>query len=291
MLRKPELVVNTHDLIGEGPCWDEKRQVIYWVDILGKKLYGFDTMGGTLKTLDCEQQIGAFVLKDDGTMVCAQEHGYYFLDPASGKAEFIGDPERDIPKNRFNDGKCDPMGRFWAGTMADGTAPVGSLYVLDNGRSITKKLSDTYISNGLCWSADNQTMYYIDSALKRIDAFDYDLKTGDISNRRVVVAMPEDAGLPDGMTIDIDGTLWVAEYDGYRVSRWDPRTGRQIERIAFPTALITSCAFGGPDFDELYVTSGKNGLDPERKKNEELAGALFKVKLDVKGMPFFRYKG
>ena len=290
MRMEAELVYETKAVIGEGPCWDDVNGLLYYVDIMGKKVNVYDPTTNTHKSYDTQKQIGALVLDKDGKLVAAAEDGYDYLDLDTGTLDIIAGIKEDTPGTRFNDGKCDSAGRFWAGTMGNGADPVGALYVMDTDKSVRKMAEGITISNGLAWSLDDKTMYYIDSVLKTIDAFDYDIASGDISNRRTVVRIPGIA-LPDGMTIDTNGFLWVAEYFGSRVSVWNPITGTCVDEVALPVSNVTSCTFGGHDMKTLFITSALNGLDDDQLSHQPLAGALFKLHTNVMGARTVRYKG
>jgi sugar lactone lactonase YvrE len=217
--------------------------------------------------------------------------GFAAFDPANGQLTLIADPEADLPDNRFNDGKCDPAGRFWAGTMAySNQTTQGSLYRLDPDLSVHKMLGEIGIANGIVWSLDNQIMYYIDSVANTVRAFDYELATGNISNGRVVIRT-DGLGLPDGMAIDAEGMLWVAHFGGSCVRRWNPHTGQVIGVIELPASQITACAFGGPDLATLYITSAAIGLDDADLQREPHAGGLFMATPGVKGVPSFSFAG
>lgn len=280
-----KVLVEGESLLGEGPLWLADSKEIVWVDIEGKCLLIFSIVTGKKRTLPVGQRIGAVVRAEDGRMVCALENGFYYLNPETESLEPIVDPESHLPGNRFNDGKCDPMGRFWAGTMPiEGEGPVGALYRLDGDGSVHKMVEEIGCSNGLGWSLDGKTMYYIDTSTKRIDRFDYDAVSGNITNRQTVVVIPSEQGYPDGMTVDAEGMIWVAHWDGYCISRFDPSTGECLERIELPVSRITSCCFGGEDMDELYITSARVGLSEEQLLREPLAGSLFVYKAGVKGL-------
>jgi sugar lactone lactonase YvrE len=198
------------------------------------------------------------------------------------------DPEGNRPEIRFNDGKCDPAGRFWAGTMAVAeNAAIGSLFCLFADGHVERKLTGVRISNGIVWSLDHRTLYYIDSPRRIVDAFDYDLDTGAIANRRTAIDVHPEMGYPDGATLDAEGMLWIAHFGGARVTRWNPRTGQHLGTIALPASNITSCAFGGPKLDRLYITSASIGL----KNREPQAGALFCVDAGVGGIPACEFAG
>ena len=208
--------------------------------------------------------------------------GFAAIDLDSGRRTPIEDPEHHLPDNRFNDGKCDPAGRFWAGTMDTREELAPAPCVLP-GRElrVPRKVPGVSISNGLAWSADGTTMYCVDSPTRHIVAYDYDVATGAIENPRPVFHVPEGAGFPDGMAIDVDGCLWVALWDGRRVLRVDPVSGDIADHIDMPVSRPTSCAFGGSAFDELFITSASN-LPPHQLAREPHAGGVFRVRPGVK---------
>ena len=182
-----------------------------------------------------------------GCVIVAMNHGFYSLDLETERFTTISDPEEHLPDQRFNDGKCDAAGRFWAGTMHMNVdnSPTGKLYCLNPDFTVKEVLDNIYCSNGTTWNADSTTMYYIDSPTKQVSAFDFHLNSGEISNRRTAVVIPPNGGVPDGKTIDEEGMLWVAQWGGSQVSRWNPLTGEMLEAIPIPAAHVTSCTFGG----------------------------------------------
>ncbi len=286
------LVLDQKATLGEGPSWDAPSKKLYWVDIMQKKVFIYDRATGTNQTVQLDQMPGAIVPRTSGGAVVALESGFYALNLENGDLALLADPEKDIPDNRFNDGKCDPKGRFWAGTMTTKQmAPVGSLYCLDTDLSYKRMVSGVGCSNGLAWSPDQKTMYFIDSITKQVAAFDYDLSTGSIFSRRAVVTIPEGGGVPDGMTIDNEGMLWVAQWGGYQVSRWNPATGEMIGRIPIPAAHVTSCTFAGDNLDELYITTARAGVSDEALTKQPYAGGLFMAKPGVRGIGTFPFAG
>jgi len=286
-----QLLVDAHALVGEGPIWDEEKGVLYWVDIMSSIVYEYNPVTGENRGYNVGQHVGTVVPRAAGGLMLAVYDGFAAFDPATQQVTLIADPEADIPDNRFNDGKCDPAGRFWAGTMAyNEQLTQGSLYRLDPDFSVHKMLGDVGIANGIVWSLDNTTMYYIDSAANTVRAFDYDLATGVISNGRVVIRT-DGMGLPDGMAIDAEGMLWVAHFGGSCVRRWNPHTGQVIGTIQLPASQITACAFGGPDLATLYITSAAIGLDEQALAREPHAGGLFVADPGVKGVPTFKFAG
>ncbi|OCT15480.1 SMP-30/gluconolaconase/LRE domain protein [Paenibacillus pectinilyticus] len=288
-----ELVWDGKATLGEGPVWDHRTGQMIWVDIMGQVVHLFTPAEGTTRSIAVDQKVGAAVPREQGGMVVATEHGFHFLDAASGSLARIVDPESHLPNNRFNDGKCDRSGRFWAGTMAqDDSGTTGSLYCLDvDGSLRTVHDGGIGVSNGLGWSPDNKTMYYIDSPTKQVVAYAYDEETGVISDPRTVVTIPEGEGFPDGMSVDSEGMLWIAQWGGWQVGYWNPHTGEKLGSIPVPVERTSSCAFGGEQLDELYITTASVGIKEEEWDKQPNAGGLFRIKLHVKGAPANFYRG
>ena len=293
---KAELLFDAKALLGEGPIWDSRTQTLYWIDILNQRVYA---EGNVLAQLD--DFIGCIAPRKSGGLILAlsgansaDERRFSFasLEPGSARPIQLASPENEPATNRFNDGKCDPHGRFLAGTMDMGESdPTGSLYSFD-GKSITKLLSNVTISNGMAWSPDHKTFYYIDTPTRKVMAFDYDLETGAIANPRVAVEIPDQSlGWPDGMTSDTQGNLWIAMWGGAQVTKWDPRTGSLLERIPVPAKNVSSCVFGGKHLNELYLTSARKGLDDAALAQYPLTGGVFRIETNVEGMPTFEYFG
>jgi sugar lactone lactonase YvrE len=265
-------------LLGEGPVWDARRSSLFWVDILRGEIHEYRPADGYSHTISVGEYVGAVAPYRDGRLMAAMKSGIVLLDPDTGEREAVGHPEAHLPGNRYNDGKCDPAGRFWVGSMSLQEEPgAGSLYMIDHDRSITRQLEGVTISNGLAWINDHRTMYYIDTPTFEVAAFDYDIATGGISNRRVAIRIPETDGYPDGMTTDREGCLWIAHWDGWQVTRWDPHTGRKIHHIPMPAARVTSCAFGGDTGNDLYITSARTGLSEEELGRMSGAGGVWKI--------------
>ena len=280
--------------LGEGPVWDEQRESIHWLDIERGHIHSYNSYRGDFATLEVQQRIGFITLcKDQHAWRAGLQNGLAEIDRNNGAVRIISDPESHLPENRFNDGKCDPQGRLWAGTMSTKEEPgAGNLYMLDvNGRLIKKKEGVT-ISNGMAWSADKKIFYYIDTPTRAVTAWDFDNETGHISHERIILMIPENEGFPDGMTIDTEGMLWVAHWGGWQVSRWDPFSGKKIASIALPVKRVTSCTFGGRHLEDLYITTARKDMDPEEKETQRLAGSLFVVKnCGYRGLPATRFAG
>lgn len=279
--------------LGEGSVWDANHQEILWVDIFENEIHRFSTEHHQHSILKIDQMVGAIVLRSSGGLIAALQHGFAVIDWNSQRIEMLNDPEAHVPQNRFNDGKCDPTGRFWAGTMSIGNSPKqGSLYMLDTDLSVTAKLSQISGANGLAWSPDQRTLYFIDTPTKQVAAFDFNAVDGMITNKRIVIETDQVAGYPDGMTIDTEGMLWIAMWDGYQVARFNPQTGKLIQQIPLPVSKVTSCVFGGQNLQDLYITSASIGLNPDELSKESLAGSLFVVKkCGFTGLPAAEFKG
>lgn len=287
-----ELAVDAKAELGEGPVWYEKEQRLYWVDILKKQLHWHEPENGTNGSVTLDQYVGAAAVRESGGFVLAMTNGFYTLAADMKTLTSIADPETEKPENRFNDGKCDPAGRFWAGTMSlTDAANEGALYCLDTDLSVTSKRSPVSTSNGLTWSPDETTMYYIDSPTRKIIALDYDVNNGEIRNPRTVVEIERGGATPDGMTIDCEGMLWIAEWDGGRVGRWNPENGELLSVVEVPAARATSCMFGGPDLHDLYITTARTGLSEKQLESTPQAGGLFRFRTNVQGIPAYTFKG
>jgi sugar lactone lactonase YvrE len=289
-----ELVADVKALLGEGPIWHARTQTLYWIGIFDKRIYA-----GPDLLAELDDFVGCIAPRKNGGLVLALSHaeegelrsGFASLELNSGKLTSLSTLQNEPSNNRFNDGKCDPSGRFIAGTMDMGEKdPCGSLYSFD-GKSVTKLLSNVTISNGLTWSPDYKTFYYIDTPTREVKAFDYDLGTGAIANPRSVIRIPAAFGWPDGMTSDRQGNLWVAMWGGARITKWNANTGQLLEQIPIPAKNVSSCVFGGKDLNELYITSARKDLDKATLTQYPLTGGLFRLQTNVEGMPTFEFEG
>lgn len=286
-----EMVLDAKATLGEGAFWHEGEQRLYWVDIEGRKLHLFDPATGQDREIAVGERIGTVVPTQDGNALVALQNGIHLLRLDTEELTLIANPleSGDI---RFNDGKCDPAGRFWVGSMhLEQQENAAALYRMDHDGSVKKILSDKTISNGIVWTSDKKIMYYIDTPTRQVTAYDYDHATGDISNHRVAVEVPEGAGNPDGMAIDAEDKVWVAHYGGHAVIRYNPETGERMQKIEVPAPNVTSCAFGGDNLDTLYITTAREGMDEEGLKKYPQSGGLFRVKPGVRGAVFTLFKG
>lgn len=275
--------------LGEGPLWSVKEQCIYWVDILQCSIHALNPGNGEHRRWKMPEHIGSFAFREKGGAVVALRNGLFFYDFDTEQLELIADPEAGPGKTRFNDGKCDRRGRFWTGTMAYSESdPIAALYRLDEKGEIKKMESDVTISNGTGWSPDNRTMYYTDSPTQCIYAYDFDLETGNITNRRVFAK--DKLGYPDGLTVDSEGFVWSAKWDAWRIVRYKP--DGSVDRIVkLPVQCPTSCTFGGPELKHLYITSAWKGLSEEEREHQPEAGNLLVIKTRVAGLPEPLYAG
>jgi sugar lactone lactonase YvrE len=276
-------VLNCQNTLGEGPLWHPAEGALYWVDITGKKIQRYFPASGQTEVFDVPRMVSALGLRQSGGFVCAADDGFHFWTPQGNQFEPIRDPETGRQGARFNDGKVDRGGRFWAGSMTPQGAS-SALYRLDPNLSVHRMVSYITISNGIGWSPDSQTMVYVDSNRLVIYAFDFDLKSGEISRQRDFHRFENHAGVPDGLTVDGEGFIWCALYDGWKVVRIDP-DGNIVDEIHMPVSRPSSVAFGGQHLDELYITSIAEGLSPEEMAQQPMAGDLFMVKPGVRGLP------
>jgi sugar lactone lactonase YvrE len=290
----PELVLDAQALLGEGAIWNAALQCLHWVDIEAHRVFTFDPATGGNRACNVGQKVGTVVPRRAGGLMLALHEGFAALDLETARVQLLPrPPEHDPALARFNDGKCDPAGRFWAGTMVlqKGPNPPGKLYRLDPDGSMHVMVRGVSTSNGLAWSRDRRTLYYIDTPLLRVEAFDYDDATGAIANRRTVITIPPGIGRPDGSTLDAEGMLWIAMWEGWSVTRWNPHTGVMLQSIRLPVARVTSCAFGGRNLDTLYLTSARLGLTGRQLAAQPLAGGLFRLQPGVGGLRAPAYGG
>ncbi|PKO05804.1 MAG: SMP-30/gluconolaconase/LRE domain protein [Chloroflexi bacterium HGW-Chloroflexi-3] len=294
LINKPEILVDQKALTGEGPSWDAQHEVLYWVDIPRATIYVYNPATRQNQGIDLGKDfssIGAVVACKSGGLLFTPERKIAYFDFEQPTYQILAEVEEDLPGNRFNDGKCDPYGRFLAGTMQsapDGT-PTGSLYIMDRDTKVRKLLDGLVISNGLGWSTDYRTFYLADSFSKDVWAFDYDLEHGNISRQRTAFTLPDGIWAADGLTTDTDGMLWLALWDGACVQRWDPRSGELLATYPFP-AKRTSCpVFGGGDMNELYVTSAAIGLQDSDWQAYPHNGALMRLETEFTGLPSFLF--
>ncbi len=272
-------------VLGEAPYWCVEEQVLYWVDIDGKKVMRFNPISGTCETFPQAYEIGNIVKRAKGGFISSVDAGLALIDPSLQEVEIFARLEETLPNNRFNDGKCDRQGRFWTGSLDRGEElPTGSLYCVSGLDGIEVVLSDLIVPNGMGWSPDSRTMYFTDSGHGTIYAYDFDPLTSSFKNRRDFVVVDPTHGVPDGLCVDAEGFVWSAHWDGGRVTRYDPKGA--IERvIEIPVPQVTSVAFGGENLDQLYITTACFGLSDAEISDAPLSGGLFVIEPGVKGLP------
>ena len=285
-----EHVISVDNELGEGALWNADEQTLYWVNIIKGRYHKLHTASGKHEQFEVGTPLGVLGFRAKGGLVMATQRGIAFWDPLAQKLNYVAEPEANIPNSRFNDGAVDRQGRFWAGTVIDGKED-GTLYRLDADLSLHKMETGISCSNGIGWSPDNKTMYYTDSPFCVVYAYDFDPASGEIANRRIHVRTPENEGVPDGLTVDSEGFIWSARWDGWKVSRFDP-DGKLEREVKVPVAFVTSCAFGGKDFDELYITTAMTEESKvEVKRTQPWAGDVFRAHPGVKGLPAPKFAG
>jgi sugar lactone lactonase YvrE len=277
--------------LGEGSMWDARRQKLFWVDIEKMELHCIAPGSMVHRSWKLETRIGTIVPDTNGNLVMGM-HGYVArFNPDTGVSETLITLEGG-PDIRSNDGKCDPAGRLWLGTMhLKETAHSGNLYCIFADLKIIKKISGTSISNGIVWTRDKKKMYWIDTPERAIREYAYEEATGEIRFVRKAVEVPADLGYPDGMTIDENDQLWVAHWGGSGVYHWDPVTGELIDIVEVPAPNVSSCVFGGPDMRTLYMTTARNSMEAADMEKYPLSGSVFTAQTSVRGFAPYAFQG
>jgi sugar lactone lactonase YvrE len=290
---QPKLLLDARAYLGEGPSWDASRSCLYWVNIPAGEVHIFSPHNQRDEIIHLGEPVGCIAPSRNGEeLVVALRSGFATLNLSTQTLTRLLGPEKHLPGNRFNDGKCDPAGRFLAGTMDDSEkAATGSLYSFSADGTLKTLLSGLHISNGLTWSPDQRVFYFIDTPTRQVTAYDYDLAIGALANPRPVINVPPALGWPDGMTSDSEGMLWVAMWGGAKLTRWNPASGQLMEVIPIPALNVTSCTFGGADLSDLYITSARKGLDEAQLAEYPLSGGLFCVRMKYCGLPSFIFGG
>ena len=292
----PHCIVEAGNILGECPVWDAEVQALYWVDITGKILHRYSLRSTELRIWKLPDEFGSFALRAHWPgIIAGTRDGFALFDLQTEAYTPFSFVEKANAGNRMNDGKCDPRGRFWAGSIHEVSdpsqrQPIASVYRTDMDMTVTKMRGGIKTSNGFAWSPDGRTMYFTDTPTLKILAFDYDLDSGEISNERVFATVPAGQGRPDGAAVDVEGCLWSAHFAGSRVTRY-ASTGEVMEVVHLPVANVTSCAFGGPDMTTLFITTANEDLSEEELRQQPLAGGIFAYESGVQGIPVHRFAG
>ncbi|CAM4186656.1 SMP-30/gluconolactonase/LRE family protein [Lederbergia lenta] len=285
-----QILFHTKHMLGEGPTWDSENERFMWVDIVGKTLQSYDVKANHVHKWSFSEYVTTVVPINKEEVVLAMHNGVYIFNLISEELTPLANPIKNL-NIRFNDGKCDANGRLWVGTMeVHGSANEGALYCVFPDGSVKEKVVPVTISNGIAWNTTNDMMYYIDTPTKKVAAYDFNVQTSKVAFRDYVVAIPDGQGAPDGMTIDEEGMLWVAHYGGWKVSRWDPQTGKQLDEVRVPCSNVTSCTFGGKDLNELFITTARQGLDEEELRKQPHAGGVFRVETKTRGVKAYSFR-
>lgn len=277
----PELIADYECVIGEGPLWHPGERCVYWTDIPMGRMFRYNPAKRVHEQFYDGEVVGGFTIQEDGSLLLFMAKGAIAVW-RDGKLDYIFDEIPNERKTRFNDVIADPAGRVFCGTMSTEDRR-GRLYRLDTDGRLTELLDDVDISNGMGFTPDRKQLYYTDSPKCEIYVFDYDQATGGITNRRVFVRTPEGEGVPDGMTVDAEGYIWSARWDGGCLVRYSP-DGREDRRIEFPAKKVSSVIFGGEDYTDMYVTTA--GGDNKAEEGSG-AGALFRINVGIRGVPEF----
>lgn len=287
-----DLVVASHSELTEGPMWDQSSATLYWVSILSHEVHSWRPSDGSRGTWNLGEFVGAVVPRTSGGLVVAVQRGFATLDPVTGGSELLREVEADRPDQRMNDGKCDPSGRLWAGTMgaAEAVPGSGTLYRLDTDWSVTPMVDGLTISNGLGWSPDCKTMYFVDTGTRSLFAFDFHLDEGQISGRRILVTFLENDGSPDGLCVDSEGCIWLAMWGAGRINRYSP-SGQLVGGVSVPVSCPSSCAFGSTDLNVLFITTASLTLNSKERSEQPEAGGIFAAEVGVSGLPVSPFRG
>jgi sugar lactone lactonase YvrE len=271
-------------ILGEGPIWHAERKCCYWVDIEGGILFEYHWISKSTRTWTFDYQVTMVCPGQNNSLILGLNGGIGRFDTESGKLEYILDVETEYEDIRCNDGACDSKGRLWIGSMQkEFMQGAASLYVIDKDLKIKKVLKDLTISNGLAWSPDNSRLYFIDSPTRVVQAFNFNEETAEIKFEKNVIEIPSELGIPDGMTIDQEGMLWIAHWGGSGIYKWNPNDGSLLDKIEIPAPYVTSCTFAGENLDHLVITTAKGNLNEADLALYPESGNTFVLKVDARG--------
>lgn len=279
-----ENVLSARARLGEGPIWDEQRQVLHWVDIYNRRVHTFDPATGQDTYIELDTVVSGLFVVDGEHLIVAQENGLGRLNLTTEELTPLVTIEADQPDNRLNDVRCDRHGRMWVGTMNRQEQPQANLYRYHCNGDLKLMETGLSISNGLGWSPDRRTFYLTDTPRKTIYAYHFAAESGQISDRRPLVSLTAEPFYPDGLTIDAEGCIWSAMWNGGCVIRFAP-DGQEMQRVSVPVPLVTSCTFGGPELTDLYITTASAGMSQTELQQYYQAGDLFRLSTDIQGLP------
>ena len=279
-------------LLGESPVWSENECCLYWLDIEGRTFNRFNPITSKNIATKTQIRISALALRKEGGFIVATESGFQFYNLKENILTPIGDPEANKPNNRFNDGRCDRAGRFWACTMVEKgrQTPEAALYSIDGNLKYKKKHENIILGNGLAWSPNNKTLYFADTRHPVVWEFDFDIDSGNISNQRIFIEFSANDGVPDGATVDTDGCYWLAQPRASKICRYTPE-GQIDTIIDLPISKPTMCAFGGPSLNTLYITTNSLGFNKKELASQPLAGSLLGLEVKAQGLPETKFIG
>ncbi|MHB1345908.1 MAG: SMP-30/gluconolactonase/LRE family protein [Candidatus Humimicrobiaceae bacterium] len=291
MYKNIEKVCDIRCSLGEGPCWDSGNNRIYWIDLIEKAIHFFNLKNNKIQTIKLNKFVGSIGLRKSGGLIAALDDGFYFINEGINKEVLVKKVKDNLGGKRFNDGKVDAMGNFWTGSISYGeNLPTGILYCLESNLKLKENLNNITISNGITWSLDNKKMYFIDTPTLRVDVFDFDIYKNDIKNRKTAFEISKEIGYPDGMTIDVEGKLWIAHWGGNKVCRWDPVTKKIITIVDIPAVRVSSCIFGGVDLNDLFVTTAKRGFAENMNvQDDKDGGYIYRIQTNTKGIDSFKF--
>ncbi|MCW3119425.1 MAG: Gluconolactonase [Chitinophagaceae bacterium] len=285
------LLYQSENILAEGPYWHVARQSFFWVDIDGKCFHEYQWPQGKTKRWELDYR-ASFISEshDNDKLILALQGAIASFDLQTGKLDRLLELEKEITNNRTNDGGCDSQGRLWIGTMDRQCSPgKGSLYCIDSHFHLQKKLSNISVSNGIVWSPDGKKMYYTDSPTQQVQSFLFDEQTGNMEFEKIAITVDRQSGSPDGMCMDEEGMLWIAQWGGFGVYRWNPLTGKMLDKIEVPAPQVSSCAFGGENMDQLFITTARENMSEEEIHKFPLSGNVFIAQPGVKGIPVHKF--
>ena len=276
-------IANTHDILGETPVWSPREQALYWVDVRRPAVHRCDSATGAIRTWSMPELVGCLAMCANGDLLVGLRSSIRRFNTATENLAIVAAPESGNPQMRLNDGRCDRRGRFWAGSMNDVTrGPEGTLYRLESSGACVPVIGKIFIPNSLAWSPDNRTMYFAGPDRRTLFAYDFEPASGAMSNRRPFAEYAAPA-FPDGATVDADGCLWCAAYDGWRITRFAP-DGRIDRIVEVPVQCPTAVTFGGPDMRTLFVTTARQRIAEDALAKQPLAGAVLALDVGVAGL-------